>query len=147
MTETNPSQPSPPPTVCACGGCPVGKGRRGPVSRANMKEWRDPDVLGMIRAAGQRVRFIREQLDMRRPEFAELCKLSVKTLADIELGRPKEQAYLMVAAREIKIHYYRFFWPEDKWVKFVDANLEKFTARRDALAKVRAETETDDTLP
>lgn len=108
-----------------------------------MAEWRDPEVLASVKALGQRIRWIREQLQLRQDEMADLCGVSKSTVLEVEQGKPKDVAYLIVISRGVKCPFHKLWWPSERWERFVAENLEKFTARRDALARARAKAEKD----
>lgn len=104
-------------------------------ARSTKPEWRNPAVIERLRQCGQRVRWIREQLAIRQDQLAEMSGVSRNCIGGIERGAPTEVAYLMVVADTVGCSFDKLWWQRKKWDKFVAANLEKFTTKRDALAK------------
>ena len=119
----------PPEPPCNCG-CHRRKRRHGPVARRDTPEWQKPEVIARIKIMGKRVQFIREAMNLRQEELAEMCGVSRSAIGETERGKPRDLCFSMAIADGVGCPYERFWYSEAKWQRFLEKRLPLFEQRK-----------------
>jgi len=126
--SSSPSRPE------ACGRL---REKPGAKARADVVEWKDPDTIAQVRELGQRIRWIRNALNMTQPELAALAKTSVHAVQAVEAGKPKDSCYHLAIARGLNCPVYKLWYPPEKWAAFVLRRMTLFEKlRKENIAKL-----------